>query len=168
MDLPKGKPILCIDFDGVLHSYSSGWKGARCIPDPPVVGALDFLIDAVEHFQVNIYSSRSRYFWGRRAIKKWLVKSFVDIESIASKSASDNKTWSEFCKTKIYKWCADHFTLEPWPHDIIWAAKCLVKQIKFPTKKPAAFLQLDDRAMTFNGTFPSIEEMKAFKPWNKR
>jgi hypothetical protein len=30
------KPILCLDFDGVIHSYSSGWKGADVIPDPPV------------------------------------------------------------------------------------------------------------------------------------
>jgi len=28
------KPILCLDFDGVIHSYSSGWKGADVIPDP--------------------------------------------------------------------------------------------------------------------------------------
>jgi hypothetical protein len=32
------KPILCLDFDGVLHSYTSGWKGAAVIPDPPVPG----------------------------------------------------------------------------------------------------------------------------------
>ena len=29
------KPILCLDFDGVVHSYTSGWKGADVIPDPP-------------------------------------------------------------------------------------------------------------------------------------
>jgi hypothetical protein len=32
MEMMMGKPILCLDFDGVLHSYSSGWKGADVIP----------------------------------------------------------------------------------------------------------------------------------------
>ena len=27
------KPILCLDFDGVIHRYDSGWKGADVIPD---------------------------------------------------------------------------------------------------------------------------------------
>ena len=42
-ELPIGPPILAIDFDGVLHSYSSGWKGSRNIPDPPVDGAIEWL-----------------------------------------------------------------------------------------------------------------------------
>ena len=39
--------------------------------------------------------------------------------------------------------------------------------LKFPTKKPAAFLTIDDRAICFNGKFPTSTEMMAFKPWNK-
>ena len=39
--------------------------------------------------------------------------------------------------------------------------------LKFPVKKPAAFLTIDDRAICFGGTFPTADEMMSFKPWNK-
>lgn len=67
-----GKPILCLDFDGVLHLYSSGWKGAACIPDPPVPGAMAFLVEAVEHFMVSVFSSRSAQQFGVLAMQDWL------------------------------------------------------------------------------------------------
>lgn len=72
--MKKRKPILCLDFDGVLHSYTSGWKGARNIPDRPVPGAMVFLAGVVDDFHVAIYSSRSRYFLGRYAMRRWVVR----------------------------------------------------------------------------------------------
>lgn len=73
-----GKPILCLDFDGVIHSYSSGWKGADVIPDAPVPGALRFIAAAMEHFTVAIYSSRSGQPGGINAMIEWLGYWSVD------------------------------------------------------------------------------------------
>lgn len=39
--------------------------------------------------------------------------------------------------------------------------------LKFPTKKPAAFLTIDDRAFCFKGEFPVAKDLLKFKPWNK-
>ena len=68
------KPILCLDFDGVLHSYSSGWQGAGAIPDPPVAGAVEFMRAALDHFRVAIYSSRSATDEGVGAMQEWLFR----------------------------------------------------------------------------------------------
>lgn len=32
----KYQPNVVLDFDGVIHSYVSGWQGAGVVPDPPV------------------------------------------------------------------------------------------------------------------------------------
>jgi hypothetical protein len=132
-------PIICVDFDGVINSYVSGWKGVDVIPDPPVPGAIEWLeahlpvpdslcAMAPEYTGpiVQIYSSRSKSWWGRRAMKKWLLK---------------------------------HGLHPGYINEGI---------LKFPSKKPAAFLTLDDRAICFDGTFPTTDQMMAFKPWNKK
>jgi hypothetical protein len=75
-----GKPILCLDFDGVIHSYSSGWKGADNIPDPPVPGSLEFIRDAQEHFRVAIFSSRSNQPGGLLAMQTWLERQGVGVD----------------------------------------------------------------------------------------
>jgi hypothetical protein len=66
------KPILLLDFDGVLHSYKSGWLGAAQVPDPPVPGAFEFVTRALEHFKVEVYSSRSASYEGLCAMRHWL------------------------------------------------------------------------------------------------
>ena len=70
------KPILVLDFDGVIHSYSSGWKGAHVIPDPPTDGAMRFIWDASEHFKIAILSSRSHQPGGKEAMQEWLGRHF--------------------------------------------------------------------------------------------
>ncbi len=66
---------LCFDFDGVLNSYTSGWKGPDVIPDPPVPGMAEALQRlAALGWQIVIQSSRARYPGGREAIKGWLLQ----------------------------------------------------------------------------------------------
>jgi hypothetical protein len=69
----KPKRILCFDFDGTIHSYRSGWKGPRVVPDEPIDGALEFMFNALnEGYDVVIHSSRSRYWFARFAMRRWL------------------------------------------------------------------------------------------------
>ena len=72
MTRAQKKPILCVDFDGVIHSYTSPWVDEATILDPPVPGALKWLWKAIEWFDVQIYSSRSKNPEGIAAMKDWL------------------------------------------------------------------------------------------------
>lgn len=67
------KKTLCVDFDGVLHSYTSGWNGVATIDDPPVEGAIAFLYDALKVFKVAIYSSRSSSPAGIDAMRAYIA-----------------------------------------------------------------------------------------------
>jgi hypothetical protein len=67
------KPILCVDFDGVVHRYDSPWINEHTIPDAPVTGALRWLWKATEWFSVVIYSSRSKTEAGRSAMRAWMT-----------------------------------------------------------------------------------------------
>lgn len=74
------KKILCIDFDGVIHRYNSGWKGVDVIPDEPVPGAIQWLTSLVQddEFEPMIYSSRSKETAGIDAMREWLLKHGMD------------------------------------------------------------------------------------------
>lgn len=66
------KLTLCIDFDGVIHSYSKGWQDGS-IYDAPVPGALDFIKEALKHFKVVIYSTRASTQSGQLDILNYLI-----------------------------------------------------------------------------------------------
>ena len=82
------KPILCVDFDGVIHSYTSGWQGADVVADGPVPGAIDFLSRATDYFDVCIYSSRSSQPEGREAmgaaLAEWIREWAQDADADAT------------------------------------------------------------------------------------
>jgi hypothetical protein len=133
----RKKPILCVDFDGVIHLYDSPWINEHTIPDGPVPGALRWLWKATEWFTVMIYSSRSRTEAGRRAMREWMA----------------------------------HHSCEEFGHDHPMSVGLREPYpITFADEKPAAFLTVDDRAVTFDGDFTELEpaELLNFKPWNKR
>jgi len=118
-----GKPILCLDFDGVIHSYKSGWQGAGVVADAPVPGAMEFIREAMHHFRVAIFSSRSNQPGGITAMQNWLFQHY---------------NYAGF------------------------------REIEWPLEKPAAFLTIDDRAITFDGKWPEPATLLEFKPWNKK
>lgn len=65
-------PTVSFDFDGVIHSYRSGWKGAAVIPDPPVEGIKEVIEQLIsDGLCVVICSSRAESFEGQAAIAEW-------------------------------------------------------------------------------------------------
>ena len=124
------KPTIAVDFDGVIHSYTSGWKGPTTIFDGPTVGALQWLIETSEHFVLAVNSSRNKE--GPEAVaamKTWLVDHLV--------------------KAKLKK--------RP-------DAVAFVGTLQFPVGKPSANMYIDDRGFQFTGRWPTVEEMRSFKP----
>lgn len=150
------KPILCLDFDGVIHSYTSGWQGARNIPDPPVPGALQFIVEAQKHFTVAIFSSRSHQFLGRRAMKRWLFRQLME-------AGIDHDNAPRWWLNRIYETAF----ADPWRDEVSFAAASVIRSIQWPVHKPAAMVSIDDRAWNFSGVFPGFQALLLFKPWNK-
>lgn len=67
------KGTVVFDFDGVIHSYKSGWKGVDVIPDPPVEGIAEALRDIYDAgYDIMVVSTRCCMPEGRFAISKWL------------------------------------------------------------------------------------------------
>jgi hypothetical protein len=126
------KPIICVDFDGVIHSYKSGWKGATVISDPVNPGFFEWLDEVSQHFKIVVYSSRSKEAGACDAVALWL--------------ADQRKKWRDAGGVSSIT--------DGTPVDV-----------EFAHEKPAAYLTIDDRAICFDGNWPSAETMRNFKPW---
>lgn len=62
---------ICVDFDRVIHEYTTPWSGPDIIEDRPVKGAFEWLAEMVEYYEVCIYSARSSTSSGRQAMTAW-------------------------------------------------------------------------------------------------
>ena len=78
------KETVILDFDGVIHSYSSGWQGADVIPDPPTPGAKEAIAKLREHYVVVVVSSRCHQKGGIDAIKQWLANYEIVVDNVSN------------------------------------------------------------------------------------
>lgn len=150
---------LCLDFDGVIHAYISGWKGIDIIPDKPVEGAIYALydyMDDVNNYSIAIFSARSCSMKGIDAMRGWLNTHDAEFRHNYTNGLTEyNRDRTplqtlEFAKTLNKGW--------------------LTERIEFPTSKPAAKVYIDDRGFRFNGPvngrFPYPAELnRAMKVW---
>jgi hypothetical protein len=112
---------IAVDFDGVLHSYTSPWVDHHVIPDPPIPGAIEWLERISADFDVVIFTTRGKTEAGRVAVARWI--------------SEHGYTGHDFTVT---------------------------------AEKPPALIYLDDRAVRFEGIYPTPDEIHRARPWKVR
>lgn len=69
------RKTIVFDFDGVIQSYKSGWKGVNIISDPPVPGMKEVIQNLIDNdYEVVVVSTRSSTESGRAAMEAWFVE----------------------------------------------------------------------------------------------
>lgn len=133
------KKTLCLDFDGVIHSYTSGWQGADVCIDPVTPGFVDWLMRADMYFTIAIFSSRSHQPGGKEAMQDY-----------------------------VWKAISSRLDINGHPDESDYAYK-LFNRLLWPNEKPSAYVTIDDRALTFTGDWRDFDPMElgGFQPWNK-
>ena len=79
------KGTIVFDFDGVIHSYISGWQGLDCANDPPVKNIKE-TIDSIREagYEVVIVSTRCTTDRGFDAIESYLDKYNIKVDKVCS------------------------------------------------------------------------------------
>jgi hypothetical protein len=82
LGIERARRTICLDFDGTVHSYHSGWCGATVIPDEPTHGAREAIARLRESHRVVIHSARCRTAEGRSAIEAWLARHGIEVDEV--------------------------------------------------------------------------------------
>lgn len=121
-----------VDFDGVLHSYVSGWNGKEQIPDPPNDGAIAWLRTLIESPEVEPVIFTTRVHCGE----------------------NDDPDPSHQAELAIRNWLY-----------LNGLSREEVDGLRITDQKVPAVLTIDDRALKFEGHFPTLAMIKNFQPW---
>lgn len=82
LGIERRRKTICLDFDGVIHSYSSGWKGETVIPDPPIHRSREAIAKLRESFRIVVHSARCCSEEGCEAIRQWLHKHNIEVDEV--------------------------------------------------------------------------------------
>lgn len=133
------KKTICLDFDGVLHNFQEPWKGPTVIEGEPIPGMEEFL-------------------WDLHSVQK-LGQDTVEVAIFSTRNESLEGILA------MKKWLLLSFSRKWASNEVVGD---FVNGLQFPTMKPPAIVYLDDRGMTFTGTFPDVKALLSFEPWNRR
>lgn len=134
------KTTIAIDFDGVIHQYTSPWSHVLEISDPPVDGAFEFIRGALrEGFDVVIFTARAN----ADPNAKWFNNNPKHDPSGVDKN--------------IREWMVRHGLEQE-----------IADKIEITAIKPSAAVYIDDRGWRFEGQFPSFDTIRNLKQWNRR
>ena len=92
------KPILVLDFDGVIHSYENGW-GDGSIYGHATTGFWEWAIRAERVFRLCIHSSRIKTAHDATMVEQWLAREFGAWRNHVGRSVADFP-YFELCITK--------------------------------------------------------------------
>ena len=80
--IERSQKTICLDFDGVVHSYVSGWSGETVISDPPIHRVKEAIARLRSNYRVVIHSARCRSEDGCTAIREWLQRHEIEVDEV--------------------------------------------------------------------------------------
>lgn len=121
------------DFDGVIHSYKSGWQGIDKIPDEPVSGIREAITDIRNAgYKVVVVSTRCADPKGKSAVEQYLNKYKVVVDDVCTEKPPaivyiDDRAicFDGNCNTLLNR--INEFT--PW-HEKMSSKKNLLKEVQ--------------------------------------